>query len=181
MACTVERLRQAARNVPVVLLLGRLKNSAWVGSIPPLLFALSRATSAERARASSSSFFRRCMQNGPADQADLADFIARGNKPDLVALLRHAGERLPSGSDTAADHRVVLLHYLRRAPGHLILALESQAGALSEANQAGASSSSKSELSLPPASCAWSYAVAALAAMTADTRPVPGLGAQTTR
>ena len=26
MACTVERLRQAARNVPVVLLLGRLKN-----------------------------------------------------------------------------------------------------------------------------------------------------------
>ena len=26
------------------------------------------------------------MQNGPADQADLADFIARGNKPDLVAL-----------------------------------------------------------------------------------------------
>ena len=65
------------------------------------------------------------MQDGPADQADLADFIARGNKPDLVALLRHAGERLPSGSDTAADHRVVLLHYLRRAPGHLILALES--------------------------------------------------------
>ena len=65
------------------------------------------------------------MQNGPADQADLADFIARGNKPDLVALLRHAGERLPSGSDTAADHRVVLLLYLRRAPGHLILALES--------------------------------------------------------
>ena len=55
------------------------------------------------------------MQNGPADQADLADFIARGNKPDLVALLRHAGERLPSGCDTAADHRVVLLHYLRRA------------------------------------------------------------------
>ena len=42
------------------------------------------------------------MQNGPADQADLADFIARGNKHDLVALLRHAGERLPSGSDTAA-------------------------------------------------------------------------------
>ena len=66
------------------------------------------------------------MQNGPADQADLADFIARGNKPDLVALLRHAGERLPSGSDTTADHRVVLLQYLRRAPGHLILALESQ-------------------------------------------------------
>eukprot|EP01048_Picozoa_sp_COSAG05_P003609 COSAG05_NODE_171_length_15032_cov_41.734561_4_plen_80_part_00 len=63
------------------------------------------------------------MQNGPADQADLADFIARGNKPDLVELLRHAGERLPSGSDIAADHRVVLLHYLRRAPGHLILAL----------------------------------------------------------
>ena len=56
------------------------------------------------------------MQNGPADQADLADFIARSNKPDLVELLRHAGERLPSGSDTAADHRVVLLHYLRRAP-----------------------------------------------------------------
>ena len=51
MACTVERLRQAARNVPVVLLLGRLKNSAWVGSIPPVLLALSRATSAERARA----------------------------------------------------------------------------------------------------------------------------------
>ena len=65
------------------------------------------------------------MQNGPADQADLADFIARGNKPDLVALLRHAGERLPSGSDTTADHRVVLLQYLRRAPGHLVLALES--------------------------------------------------------
>ena len=65
------------------------------------------------------------MQNGPADQADLADFIARGNKPDLVALLRHAGERLPSGCDTAADHRVVLLQYLRRAPGHLVLALES--------------------------------------------------------
>ena len=65
------------------------------------------------------------MKNGPADQADLADFIARSNKPDLVELLRHAGERLPSGSDTAADHRVVLLHYLRRAPGHLILALES--------------------------------------------------------
>ena len=53
MACTVERLRQAARNVPVVLLLGRLKNSAWVGSIPPVLLALSRATSAERARARS--------------------------------------------------------------------------------------------------------------------------------
>ena len=65
------------------------------------------------------------MQDGPADQAELADFIARGNKPDLVALLRHAGERLPSGSDTTADHRVVLLQYLRRAPGHLILALES--------------------------------------------------------
>ena len=65
------------------------------------------------------------MQDGPADQAELAGFIARGNKPDLVALLRHAGERLPSGSDTAAVHRVVLLHYLRRAPGHLILALES--------------------------------------------------------
>ena len=65
------------------------------------------------------------MQNGPADQADLADFVARSNKPDLVELLRHAGERLPSGSDTAADHRVVLLHYLWRAPGHLILALES--------------------------------------------------------
>jgi len=78
-----------------------------------------------RARARKQCFFRRCMQNGPADQADLADFIARGNKPDLVALLRHAGERLPSGSDTAADHRVVLLQYLRRAPGHLILALES--------------------------------------------------------
>ena len=40
MACAVERLRQAARNVPVVLLLGRLKNSAWVGSIPPVLLAL---------------------------------------------------------------------------------------------------------------------------------------------
>ena len=47
MACTVERLRQAARNVPVVLLLGRLKNSAWVGSIPPVLLALPRATSAQ--------------------------------------------------------------------------------------------------------------------------------------
>ena len=55
-----------------------------------------------RARARKQCFFRRCMQNGPADQADLADFIARGNKHDLVALLRHAGERLPSGSDTAA-------------------------------------------------------------------------------
>ena len=34
MACTVERLRQAARNVPVVLLLGRLKNEVlrWVRS-----------------------------------------------------------------------------------------------------------------------------------------------------
>ena len=53
------------------------------------------------------------MQDGPADQAELADFIARGNKPDLVALLRHAGERLPSGSDTTADHRVVLLQYLK--------------------------------------------------------------------
>ena len=113
MACTVERLRQAARNVPVVLLLGRLKNSAWVGSIPPVLLALPRATSAECARARSVLSLRRCMQNGPADQADLADFIARGNKPDLVALLRHAGERLPSGCDTAADHRVVLLQYLK--------------------------------------------------------------------
>ena len=47
MACAVERLRQATRNAPVVLLLGRLKNSAWVGSLPPLLSALSRATSAE--------------------------------------------------------------------------------------------------------------------------------------
>ena len=35
MACTVERLRQAARNAPVVLLLGRLKNSVWVGQFPP--------------------------------------------------------------------------------------------------------------------------------------------------
>ena len=53
MACTVERLRQATRDAPVVLLLGRLKNSAWVGSIPPVLLALPRATSAECARARS--------------------------------------------------------------------------------------------------------------------------------
>ena len=50
------------------------------------------------------------MQNGPADQADLADFVARSNKPDLVELLRHAGERLPSGSDTAADQRLCRGH-----------------------------------------------------------------------
>ena len=34
MACTVERLRQAARNVPVVLLLGRLKNEGLDPQIP---------------------------------------------------------------------------------------------------------------------------------------------------
>ena len=71
---------------------------------------------------------------GPADQADLADFIARGNKPDLEALLRHAGERLPRGSDTTADHRVVLLQYLRRAPGHLVLALGGSGGGGSKRN-----------------------------------------------
>ena len=38
-----------------------------------------------RARARKQWFFRRCMQNGPTDQADLADFIARGNKPDLTS------------------------------------------------------------------------------------------------
>lgn len=34
MACTVGRLRQAARNAPVVLLLGRLKNEGFGPSIP---------------------------------------------------------------------------------------------------------------------------------------------------
>ena len=30
----------------------------------------------------------RGLQNGPAGQADLADFIARSRKPDLVTMLR---------------------------------------------------------------------------------------------
>ena len=42
----------------------------------------------------------RCMPNGPPKQSDLLRFIAEENKPQLVSLLLHAGERLPPGDDS---------------------------------------------------------------------------------
>ena len=90
----------------------------------PLCF--SRAPSDfRRPRARASVDCGRCMPNGPPEQSDLVRFIAEENKPQLVSLLLHAGERLPPGDDSAADHRAVLFTYLQRAPGHLLLALES--------------------------------------------------------
>ena len=103
---------------------GRLKNSALCWFDSPLCF--SRAPSDfRRPRARGSVDCGRCMQNGAPEQSDLVRFIAEEHKPQLVSLLLHAGERLPLGDDSAADHRAVLFTYLQRAPGHLLLALES--------------------------------------------------------
>ena len=71
----------------------------------------------------------------------------------------------------AAEYKKESLEFVR-SPTKILRALSSCCDS---------ASSSTSELSLPPSSSAGSYAVVALAAMTADTRPVPGLGAQATR
>eukprot|EP01048_Picozoa_sp_COSAG05_P007793 COSAG05_NODE_562_length_8653_cov_189.762333_3_plen_67_part_00 len=49
------------------------------------------------------------MQNGPPEQSDVLRFICEENKPQLVSLLLHAGERLPPGDDSAADHLCFLV------------------------------------------------------------------------
>ena len=87
---------------------------------PPLLLARSeRLPPAARARGSVDC--GRCMQNGPPEQSDVLRFICEENKPQLVSLLLHAGERLPPSNGSAADHRAVLFADLQRAPGHLLL------------------------------------------------------------
>ena len=99
---------------------GRFKNSALCWFDPPPCF--SRAPSDfRRLRARGSVDCGRCMQNGPPEQSDVLRFICEENKPQLVSLVLHAGERLPPSNDSAADHRAVLFAYLQRAPGHLLL------------------------------------------------------------
>ena len=65
------------------------------------------------------------MQAGSAVQDELIDFISASRRDDLAKLLRYAGELLPpgGGGDGIAAHRSVLMGYLTRAPGHLVLAL----------------------------------------------------------
>ena len=65
------------------------------------------------------------MQAGSAVQDELIDFISASRRDDLAKLLRDAGELLPAGGggDGIAAHRSVLMGYLTRAPGHLVLAL----------------------------------------------------------
>ena len=65
------------------------------------------------------------MQAGSAVQDELIDFISASRRDDLAKLLRYAGELLPAGDggDGIAAHRSVLMGYLTRAPGHLVLAL----------------------------------------------------------
>ena len=65
------------------------------------------------------------MQASSAVQDELIDFISASRRDDLAKLLRYAGELLPpgGGGDGIAAHRSVLMGYLTRAPGHLVLAL----------------------------------------------------------
>ena len=79
------------------------------------------------------------MQAGSAVQDELIEFISASRRDDLAKLLRYAGELLPpgGGGDGVAAHRSVLMGYLTRAPGHLVLALRAMrriAGASPSAN-----------------------------------------------
>ena len=83
------------------------------------------------------------MQAGSAVQDELIDFISASRRDDLAKLLRYAGELLPpgGGGDGIAAHRSVLMGYLTRAPGHLVLAQAARCGLQSGMHASGDTSS----------------------------------------